>query len=663
VVITCQSLVGAFMRKLFIFVILFIFPIVSFADDEDIFDMPLDKLLNIEVTSVSKKAEKASEAAASIYVVTSEDIRRTGVTSIPEALRMVPGLSVAQLNSHKWAVGARGFNEEYTNKLLVLIDGRTVFNPLFSGVNWDVQDVVLEDIDRIEVIKGPGASLWGANAVNGVINIITKKAQDTKGLYVSTSVGTYDKIITEARYGGNVGDNVHYRFYTKYLDRGSTQRTSGESSLDEWDMGRSGFRVDVDNFLNRENNNFTVQGDVYLGLESSNVESTIPMASNIGDDEIFGGNILTRWKHPASEKVDITVQSYYDRNERHSTIGGEIRNTFDIEVQSVVKMSEQNTFIVGGGYRFIEDTVSNGTLLTILPLSREDHLYSLFFQDTYELIPDTLSITAGTKLELNDYTGVEYQPNVRMAWTPSKRSTFWGAISRAVQVPSRVDEDGTFAAANLGATELRVVPNKDVDSEKLYAYELGYKSQVNDDLYFDISTFYHDYEDLRAGEVVSSFFDGGTLIIPTKNYNTGYGESYGFEVSADWDVKKNWRLEAGYSFVETHFHIDRGHTSSTFEVKEGDTAKNRFNIRSYWNITPKIELDNSLYFVGNVTNNGIEPYVRFDTRLGWKPTKNIEASIVGQNLFDNKHPEKAVFIGATVNEIPRSVYGKLTFRF
>src|SRR5688572_15258115 len=407
-----------------------------------IMDMDLESLMKIEVTSVSKRPEKLSDAAAAIYVISNEEIRRSGVTSIPEALRLAPGLEVARQDSHTWAISSRGFNDEFANQLLVLIDGRSVYTPLFAGVYWDVQDLPLEDINRIEVIRGPGASLWGANAVNGVINITTRRAKDTQGLLISAGAGNEERGFGTIRYGGKIGEQAHFRVYGKYLNRDDSGLTNGLSANDSWSMWRGGMRLDWEP---SHNNLLTLQGDIYTGELNQTV--TVPSLSAPPSEElrekvgVSGGNVLGRWSHQFSDTSELSLKAYYDRTERDRVVFDETRDIFDLDLQHRFQLGDRHDFVVGLGYNITSDDLDNRFAVSFDPTHRTASLYSAFVQDEIELVRDRLRLTMGTKIEHNDYTGWEVQPNARLSWSITKRQTAWFAASRAISTPSRAEDD------------------------------------------------------------------------------------------------------------------------------------------------------------------------------------------------------------------------------
>jgi len=622
------------------------------------------------VTSVSKKEQKLSEAAAAIDVITQDDIRRSGATSIPEALRVVPGLQVARLDANKWAVSARGFNGRFANKLLVLIDGRSVYTPLFSGVWWDAQNVLLEDIARIEVIRGPGATLWGANAVNGVINIITKDAKDTQGGLVTIGHGTEERGFGEFRYGGTLGDNAHYRVYARYFDRERSVAASGDYGADEWDVAQGGLRVDWEV---SDSDSLTLQGDIHSGTvgERQTMASLSPPYEQTfdNDDDVAGGNILGRWNHTFSDTSGMSFQLYYDRSDRDHMIIGEVRDTFDLDFQHRFALDDRHEIVWGLGYRLSRDDIDNSFTLSFDPDSRNDQLLSAFVQDEITLIEDQLKLTPGAKLEHNDYTGFEFQPSARLLWMPHEKHTVWAAVSRAVRTPSRVESYGRVNRYVLPpATLMSMFGDRDFDSEELLAHELGYRVQPMDRLSLDIATFYNIYENLRTVELGTPFPETSPapphLVVPLFADNKMDGETYGIEVAADWRPLDWWRLEAGYTYLQVVLHLDDDSTDTLSEGAEGESPHNQFSLRSSMDLPRNLELDSCLRYVDNLPGLGVDSYLTLDVRLGWKPTENLELFVVGQNLLDSHHAEfESTFFGVHATEVEHSVYAGLTWRF
>ena len=616
--------------------------------------MSLEELMNLDVTSVSRQSEPYGQAPAAIQVVTQDEIRRSGASSIPEALRLADNLEVAQKNSHDWGISARGFNTDLANKLLVLMDGRTLYTPLFSGVFWNVQDYLLEDIDRIEVISGPGGTLWGANAVNGVINITTKSARDTQGLYVEGGGGTELRYFAGVRYGGTLASNVYYRVYGKYFDRGNEVFPNGSDASDSWAMGQGGFRIDS---YASPRNVLTLQGDGY----GSGVN--VPTG---GQGMASGGNILGRWSHTISDDSDTSLQLYYDRTHLYDPISNQFGtantlkddlDTYDLDFQHRFRLGERHRFVWGVGYRFTHDELSQAANLAFLPSPLDHNLFSIFAQDEILLVKN-LYLTLGTKLEHNDYTGYEWEPSGRLQWNITSNQMVWGAISRAVRTPSRVDRD--IAEPNSPPTIL--IGGSNFVSETLIAYELGYRAQLGPKVSASVSTFYNDYNNVR-----SLSFTPATLI-PLFFANNLEGYTYGAEFSATYQVSDWWRLHGGYDLLEEHLRVEAGQSDINNALNETSDPKHQFSLRSSMDLPQNVELDAGLRWVDTLHNNNggvvgtVPSYFELDARLGWRPVKNLELSFVGQNLLHDQHPE----FGApspTREEIVRSFYGKMSWRF
>jgi iron complex outermembrane receptor protein len=626
--------------------------------------LSVEELLDVDVTSVSKYPEKLSEAAAAVAVLTQDDLHSSGVTSIPEALRLVPGLDVARVDSHTWAISSRGFNDIFANKLLVLIDGRSVYTPLFSGVFWEVQDTLLEDIDRIEVVRGPGATLWGANAVNGVINIITKSARDTQGLLLSGGGGTEDLGFAGVRYGVKVDENTFLRVYAKYFDRDSSVLPDDTTSHDAWDMFRGGFRLDWEP---TKENSFTFQGDIYTGNQDEDYlvpTTTFPFSGVIkSTDTVSGGNLLGRWSHSFSPDSQLTFQAYYDRTERDSPIFAEDRDTGDIDLQHRFAWGDRQDVVWGLGFRATHDDVRNSLNVSLLPDHRTLDLYSAFVQDEISIVPERLRLTLGSKFEHNDFTGFEIQPSARALWTPGFSQTFWASVSRAVRTPSRAESDIRLNPAPpvpLPPGTITILGNPNMVSEELIAYEFGYRIQPINQLKLDLTAFYNDYDDLRTIEPIRP-----GPVSPSKVANKLFGESYGTEISATAQVTKRWRLQGSYSYLEVQLHREAGSLDSTTErTTEGSSPRNQFFIRSLFDLGWNIEFDSTLRYVDVLPAPKIPSYLTLDLRLAWSPRKNLEFAIVGQNLLDDRHPEFApTFVGTQKTEVQRSVYGTVLWRF
>jgi iron complex outermembrane receptor protein len=601
-------------------------------------ELSLEELGNIDITSVSKRPERLSKAPAAVYVITQEDIRRSGTTTLPEVLRLAPNLQVNQVDSSLYALGARGLTTGNVNNLLVLIDGRTVYSPLHSGVFWDAQDTLLADIDRIEVISGPGGTLWGSNAVNGVINILTRNAKDTQGTLVTASVGNEDRFLANARHGGKLSDNASYRIYAKYMERDAAIRPNGDSSSDGWHRAQGGFRVDWADGMDTA----TFQGDGYAAVTDQ---------LTLTDKRIDGANLLGRWGRSWSPDSDLKVQVYLDRTHRDQpTVFAETVNTFDLDVQYRFKPSNRHEVVLGGGYRSSRDNVTNTPLLSFLPPKKELRLANIFAQDSIALIKNELTLTLGAKLEHNVYTGWEVQPSGRLAWQVEPHHLLWMAISRAVRTPSRLDRDFYVDLPPI----LTLNGGPDFQSETLVSYELGYRGQLSPRFALSLSPFYNVYKDLRSLER----FPG------TNSYTLGNGiegKTYGSELWSDVLLTDAWRLKLAYTYLRTSFHIVPGSTDTSGGSSTGNDARHRFQLTSLLTIAPHIEIDWTLRHVSSLPNPVVPAYWALNIRLGWRPSQHLEISLIGQNLLDKRHPEFGSL--SSRNEIEQGVLAKAVWTF
>jgi len=646
--------------------------------------LSLEHLLELEVSSVSKKNEKLSDAAAAIFVLTQEDIRRSGSHTLPDLLRLVPGLHVANIDAHTWAITSRGFNGLFANKLLVMIDGRTVYTPLYSGVYWDMQDVVLEDIERIEVIRGPGAAIWGANAVNGVISIITKSACDTGGGFASIGGGSVDHSQLNVRYG-MVQDRLAWRVFGKHLDRDEFETETGGESSDAWDTQRAGFRLD---WTPLAFDKVTIEGDLYQGKGEQRMDlnrSDFGFQPFATDVDVSGGNLLARWERILDDTSSLMLQAYYDRTLREDGFLKQSRDTWDLDFNHRFLLGERQELIWGGGYRFTADVTDSGYASGMLPEDREDDLFSLFAQDDITLRQDRLHLIIGSKFEHNDYTGFEIQPTVRLLWTPNQYHTFWGAVSRAVRTPSRADHDLQVSVVNEQSTSLPVfdpvsgtwvmVPalvqlsgrgSRDFESEELLAYEVGYRAQPIPRLSFDCSLFYNDYRKLRSQEPDEAIFTvnpDASLTVEQPYYidNKLEGESFGAEVFLRYQLTDWWHVAGSFSWVKILLHSQGSSNDPIGEDGEGETPQHQANFYSYIDLPHGWELDGSLFYSDN--SYQVPSFVRLDLRLGWRPSPQWEFSLKGENLLDDRHPEFVTYLGVESSEVPRSWFADVKWHF
>ena len=642
----------------------------------DLTQVSIENLMNIEVTSVSKKEQKLSRTAAAIFVITQEEIHRSGATNIPDLLRMAPGLDVAQINAHAWAISARGFNFRFSYMMLVMIDGRSIYTPSFGGVEWDLHDLPLEDIERIEVIRGPGATMWGANAMNGVINIITKRAEDTQGGLVTAGGGSSEQGFGTIRYGGKAGQKTFFRFFTKYFSENHLVDASGQDALDNWHMLRGGFRIDA---AISERDSLTVQGDLYNGKSSSllpEVVSLSPFIEGIFNSraDLAGGYMLARWNHVFSSRSDTSLHLYYDRYSEFAPDAGESRDTIDLDFQHHWAPNARHDLVWGLGYRFTADAMRDGPVLPIFPPSTGLNLFSAFVQDEITLRPERLHVILGTKLERNDVTHWGWQPSIRLLWTPNVRHTVWAAVSRALTTPARTHtglranltgiptSDGTLAV-------LTLFGNPKQGDEKLLAYELGYRLQPNKRFSFDAALFYNRYESLQSLELQAPFFETSPppahLVIPIVFANKQSGETHGAELASSVKLTDRWTVSAGYTLLEMRLHPSRDSLDSeSASGNEGGSPRHQAQLRSQLALPHHLESDLSAYFVDRLPAQQVPAYTRLDARLGWRPAEHWEFNLVGQNLLQDHHFE---FVDQRTTMQPsqprRSAYAKLTWRF
>jgi iron complex outermembrane recepter protein len=645
-------------------------PALSQEKPHDLADKSIEELMNMEVTSASKKEQKLSSVPAAMFVITREDIRNSGANNIPDLLRMVPGLDVAQINASTWAVSARGFNLQFADKLLVLIDGRAVYSPLFGGVNWDTSTVPLDDIDRIEVIRGPGGTVWGANAVNGVINVITKSAADTQGGLVTGGGGTQQQGFGTVQYGGKFKDST-YRIFTMYENDSQFPNLNGQDGFDDHHLLHGGFRVDS---TLSSKDSLVSQGDLYTGNEGSTIIHSVffPPDNFVVErlTDLSGGNLLTRWTHVVSSRCDTTVQLYFDSYTRNGPEGNEDRDTFDIDFQNHISLGARHDLIWGAGFRHTSDRTVGTVDQAFIPVDNASQLFNIFVQDQFTLKPDRVALYLGTKLENNYFSGFDLQPSIRFSWTPSAHRTLWGAISRASRTPTRRDTglNATLAALP-GPAAAILVGNPDFQSEHVIAYEVGYRTQVANRLSFDLTAFINDYSSLESVEPLPSYFDG-TLnppreIIPQSFGNKMYGTTEGVEAFAKWNLTNRWTLSPGYSFLEMHLHTD---SSSMDTVSVADTQGSypghQAQLLSHLEISKKLAWDANAYFVGRLPAQFVSSYTRLDLQLTWRLAERVTLNVVGQNLLNDHHAEFNDYLQSVNSSfIKRSAYAKLTWQF
>jgi iron complex outermembrane receptor protein len=606
-------------------------------------ELSIEELSNIQITSVAKHPERLADAPAAIFVITNDDIRRSGATSLPEALRLAPNLQVAEVENGQYEISARGFNTAFDNKLLVLIDGRTVYTPLYSGVNWDSQFVMLEDVDRIEVISGPGGTIWGANAVNGVINIITRSAEKTQGALIAAGDGNRSKG-GSFRYGGKLGDAGNFRIYGTGFDSGNTTKETGRSAIDDWQTGQIGFRTDWHQGLDT----FTFQGDAYRGKSDPDP---------VGFPRVSGDNLLSRWTRQFEDGSNFNLQANYQYTDNDDPFTFRDQEyIFDIEFQHSFKLWDTNKILWGAGYRFARDDthayIAKGNLLpeAFLPTDAGLSWRNLFIQDE-KALTDKLTLTLGLKAETNVYTGAEYLPSIRLAYKPTKTELWWGEISRAVRAPARLDTDFYFYLHLPGRPLIPIIeggPN--FKSEVAKVLEVGYRAQPTGSLSYSITGFFNFYDDLRSGEPPPAIIQ-----------NMMEGSTYGFETWGSYQATQDWRLSVGWNELRENIRIEAGSKDPTGPSALGDDPHYQVSLRSAFNLFENQELDIALRRIGALPNPAVPAYTALDVRYAWKPRRDLELSLSAQNLLGRNHVE----FGAAPSrvEIPMMVFAKMVLRY
>lgn len=615
------------------------------SDVQQLKDLSIEELSNIEITSVSKRDEKLSDAPTSVFVITSEDIRRSGATSLPEALRLAPNLQVARVSANEYAISARGFNGTAANKLLVLIDGRSVYSPLFSGVFWDVQNVMIEDIERIEVISGSGGTLWGVNAVNGVINVITRSAAQTEGGLVAVGGGNQEDRAS-LRYGGKLGEDLNFRVYATHFDMQDTETQSGETKDDSAHQSQVGFRAD----WQRDADSVMVKGDAYTGREGQPPPGSISISGvtlALGEINVTGANMISRWEHSWEGFGALSAQAYYDHTERSVPPTFEdSQGIVDLELQYSANPIGAHTTVWGGEYRYGMDRVTNSQYIALLPANLDQAWASLFAQDEIALL-DGLRLTLGARTEHNDYTGTEFLPTARLAWNWAPNEMLWAAASRTDRAPSRLDHD-TFVPGQPPYL-LRGGPN--VLAETADDYEIGYRGQITPAASFSATVYHTIYDRLRTEQIDPSF----TYLY----YGNGIqGTTSGIELWGSYQVTPIWRLNAGFNRLRqelklTPYSIDIG----TLESDEGANPSRWGILRSSLDLGPRTELDLTLRYVDALAQPVVPSYTALDLRLGWQLRSNVDLSIVGQNLLGAGHGEFTDI--TTRTDLKRAVFVKV----
>ena len=642
------------------------------ANENPVKHLSLAELGNIEVTTENRAPERVMNTTAAIYVITQEDIERSGATTVPEALRLVPGVEVAQIDSHDWSIGIRGFGSNLTRNVLVLIDGRTVYSTLLAGTYWEVQNLLLDDVDRIEVIRGPGGTIWGPNAVDGVINIITKNAKDTHGVSASAGAGNVEQGFLNARYGGSSG-NVDYRVYELGFDRGPEYHVD-HINFDRWRAIQAGFRTD---WVKSARDSFNLQGDIYDEGAGEDVNATSyapPYSQTIyGTGRLAGGNILGHWDRVFGGGEDFQLQAYFDRTTRHQPNFADIRDTYDVDFVDRFRLGRREQISWGFGARFSRgDNPVLVTGLTFEPNPRTDRLLTAFLQDEISLVNKRLLLTLGNKFLETNFTGWQLEPTVRLLWTPTAKQSFWAAFTHALRTPSDAEDNFTllgFTGQFVGTLPVfaRINPNPHFDSEELNGYEFGYRQLFRKTMYVDLAAFYNHNGDLFSEDITGAPFVETTpgpphILIPARFGNGLVGTTKGFEFAPEWRPVPYWRLRASYSYLQ--MDIKRGTGSldvGTAPSVNGSSPKHQVTLESGLDFAKAFSFDLAYRYVSVLPALTVPSYSTMNARFDWRYRKEFKFSVVGENLLQPHHAEYGGADPGPNVEIKRSAYGQITW--
>lgn len=602
--------------------------------------LSLEELMQTEISTLSGRNQTWWEAPGAIDVIRQEDIRRSPARSLPDILRLATGVHVAQSSELSWAVGIRGFNVLAGNKMSVEMDGRSLFTPFFSGVNWDVQDTLLADIDQVEVVRGPVGSLWGAFAVNGFIQITTKPAWETQGWYTRVGTGTEDPFFASSRFGGRISDRTYYRVYLKYRQMDWTYSPDGSQVFDTTDFVQTGFRIDSslpgDTVL-------TFQGDVYTnkGTPRDQVQTNVS-----------GGNLLARWSRETSDTGKLELEAYFDHTDRSIVSSfSERRDTGAFSAQYSHEGSRQ-AIIFGADVNISKDKIDSPQFSVIHPPSRTIHNYSAFVQHTWHLVPDRLSLSSGIKAEDQSLSGMEWSPSLRAAWTPHYNTTVWTGVSRAVRPPVRVDED-----LRIGLGDFLIVDAHDnFGTEEVIAFEAGVRHRLSENLFFDVAAFYNDYDHLRSSEPL------GSDPLPLTFKNNLNATSHGVEVTVNYQPTARIQFKLSYRHLHLRFSNDPGSVRAAGVEAEGNDPEHLAILATRFDLPWQLELDTFLRHVSELPDPATPSYTAFDFRLAWHPSPFWSYALSGRNLLDHRHPELAT-TNSLNDEVAREITIDVTFRY
>jgi iron complex outermembrane recepter protein len=632
----------------------------------DLTGLSLDELANVQVISVQKRPEPLKSTPAAVSVITSDEIDVSGATSVPSLLRRVPGVHVAQLDASQWAIGIRGFTNSVARAQLALMDGRSLYTPLFAGTYWDVQNVFLEDVDRIEIVRGPGGTLWGANAVNGVVNIITKDADKTQGGLVVLGAGDQERGFGRLRFGGAWGDKATYRVHGMYFDRAA----ESPDGFDGWHMFQGGFRTD---WTPSPSERVTVQADVYsgrAGRRTTFATFSAPYVETVeADAELSGGYFRARWNRSFSDGRALTVQAYYDRTSRVEPQFGEKRDTVDFDAQYRFGLPGRQELVAGLGYRVSDGRTTSVPTLAFVPPDQTDDLFSAFVQDTVQLVPGRLALTVGTKVERNDYSDFELQPGGRLMFHATPGHGFWLGFTRAVRTPARFDRDLVLNVAIAPGTPAfaRILGDEGFETERSLVYEAGYRGQLSRRLSVDVAGFYNRYPNLQSFEVGAPFAEPGRLVIPLRAANRTDGKVGGVEVGSDVRPSARWLLRASYAFLNMQVTPQLSSNDMGSGAIEDTSPRHQVGVSSSTSLPGRVSVSAFYRWVARLPSQNVEAYSELDLRLGWRVIERLELAVTGQNLLHARHVEFGPgTIGGSAagqQEVGRSVYAQSTFRW
>jgi iron complex outermembrane receptor protein len=649
-------------------------PVASFAQQiSNLADMSVEDLLNIRVTTAGKMEQRLARTAASVYVITAEEIRRSGLTSVPEVLRLAPGVQVAQINPSIWAIAIHGFNSRFSNKLLVLVDGRSVYSSTIAQVFWTIQDIPLDDVERIEIIRGPGGSLWGANAADGVINIITRNAKSSRGGLLSVSGGGPGDAVIDARYGGPLGRAGAYRVSARYGTHGAFDSLGDGSNFDRASMERLSSRLD---WASSPKDSFTGQADLFhigSGENLNFVTLAPPVVSTVNLPISYGGgNALMRWEHILGGRSKTALQTYYDREDLQELGLHVIAQTIDIDFQHEYQFW-RNALVWGGGFRVVRQDSHGEFQFNFDQLTRIPKLFSLFAQDEIAIQPNRLLLTVGCRLEHNDFTGIEAEPTIRFLWSPRPEHSIWTAVSRAVRSPATFERGGQLAFSVSEDQDgvpilFKFSGNPQFISENLIAYESGYRLQPARWVSLDLTGFYNVYHRLSGVRMAEPVFEPDPVpphvAAPFVFGNLFNGRTFGSEVSATYTPLPFWRVRGSYSWLRMYYLRDGTTSSDAPTFNAGANPTHQMQVHSYLSLPHQLEMDTALYWVDRLPEQDVPGYTRLDTRLGWSPGERIQLSAGLQNLLAPRHLEfNEPPLPPLPSKVPRSAYAKVVWRF